>query len=82
MVVFTVLVLFQEELLPPLYCTWYFETGTSLWGVVQFIIRAGFPTLKFLNAATSVSCDGTTEIYIGSIYNNNIDVQLQVYIII
>ena len=51
-----------QSVLRFLYCTWYSEMVTSLWGVVQVTLRAGFTECIALDTATPVTWDGTNNI--------------------
>ena len=50
-----------QSVLRFLYSTWYSEMVTSLWGVVQVTLRAGFPECIALDTATPVTWDGTVQ---------------------
>ena len=50
-----------QSVLRFLYSTWYWEMVTSLWGVVQVTLRAGFPERIALDTSTPVTWDGTVQ---------------------
>ena len=50
--------LLQDVIPLLLYCTWYSEMFTSLWGVVQFTIRVNVPDSNVLAKETPVTLEG------------------------
>ena len=47
-----------------LYCTLYWEMGTSLWGAVQYTLRLGLPFLTALDRVTLFTWEGALHIEI------------------